>query len=370
MTRHPLMPSILSADASPVSRRTPLTNTHARSIRDRNRGLVLRTLMQRSGISRADLARITGLARPTISEVVKSLIDEGVIRESGQSQDARPGKPAVMLEFDQRAVQVIALDLSAPDRVVGALATPDGGLAHRRVRPSDADAVQAAGAIVAELAMLASSPPLGVGVGVPSGAPALLGLHALLAQTVDAPVHLFDDADLAADAELQFGGLDSDFLLVRLGTRIGTAIRAFDDDGAPVERSTGARELAHVIAGGDPGDACPCGRIGCVHAWASVPALARRLDEATAADRGEVLAAAGTRLGTSLSVIAAAVDLPTIVLSGPPTAVGDELIAAAAAAVQAASHPSRGPEVRGSTLDDAVLRGAAARVVSHAFSAR
>lgn len=364
------MSMLLPPTAPGSTPRTPMVNTHAQGIRHRNRGLVLRTLMQHSVVSRADLARLTGLARPTISELVKDLLDDGVLRESGQSQDARPGKPAVMLEFDQRAVQVIALDLSAPDHVVGALATPDGGLAHRLVRPADGDPVAAATALVAELASLASHPPLGVGIGVPSGSPALLGLGPLLARATDAPVHLFDDADLAADAELRFGDVDSDFLLVRMGARIGTAIRAFDDDGAPVERSTGARELAHVVAGGDPGDTCPCGRLGCVHAWASVPAVSRRLDAATIDDRAGVLAAAGSHLGTSLSVIAAAVDLPTIVLSGPASIVGDDLIAATAGAVQAASHPSLGPAVRRSALDDAVLQGAAARVVALAFSAR
>lgn len=351
--------------------RTPGVNKHAQGIRHRNRSLVLRTLMQQSGVSRADLARLTGLARPTISELVKDLLDDGVLRESGQSQGARPGKPAVILEFDQRAVQVIAVDLSAADQVAGALATPDGLLAHRMTLPSDGDQVAVAVTLIGELSRLASHPPLGIGIGVPTGSSALLALGPLLARTTSTPAHLFDDADLAADAELRFGDVDSDFLLVRLGTRIGTAIRAFDDDGAPLERSTGARELAHVVAGGDPGETCPCGRLGCVHAWASVPTLSRRLAAATPpADRAGVLTAAGSHLGTSLSVIAAAVDLPTIVVSGPAAIVRDELIDATSAAVQAASHPSLGPTVCRSTLDDAVLQGAAARVVAHAFSAR
>ncbi|MCT1480019.1 ROK family protein [Microbacterium sp. p3-SID336] len=343
--------------------------THARAIRERNRALVLRTLMEHSAASRADLARLTGLARPTISEVVRDLLGDGVIRESGPSQDARPGKPAVMLEFDQRAVQVIALDLSVPGEVTGALATPDGRLDHRRTRLLDTEPVAGIAAVADELAQLATSPPLGIGIGAPTGAPALLGLGERLAAVVDAPVHVHDDADLVADAAQRFGTVGTDFLLVRIGTRIGTAIRVVGDDGTPVERSIGARELAHVVAGGDPGDACLCGREGCVHAWASVPALNRRLD-AAGADRAAVLAAAGARLGTSLSVIAAAVDLPTILLSGPPEIVTSAFVEATATAVRAASHPSLGPAVSSSSLDDAVLRGAAARVVAGAFTPR
>ncbi|MCK2025827.1 MULTISPECIES: ROK family transcriptional regulator [Microbacterium] len=344
--------------------------THARAIRERNRALVLRTLMEHAAASRADLSRLTGLARPTISEVVRDLLDDGVIRESGMSQDARPGKPAVMLEFDQRAVQVIALDLSTPGRITGALATPDGRIDHRAdVALDDADPATAIAALAVDLAGRASSAPLGIGIGAPSGSPALLGLGPRLADDLALPVHVFDDADLVADAELRFGAVGTDFLLVRLGGRIGTAIRVVGDDGAPVERSIGARELAHVVAGGDPGDRCLCGRDGCVHAWASTPALRRRLDE-PGADRDAVLAEAGARLGTSLSVIAAAVDLPSILLSGPSDIATPAFVEATATAVRAASHPSLGPAVASSTLDDAVLRGAAARVVAAAFSPR
>ena len=345
-------------------------NGHARTIRHRNRDLVLRALMEHTAASRADLSRLTGLARPTISDLVKDLLDDGVILEKGPSQNPRPGKPAVMLEFDRRAVQVIALDLSVPGQVTGALATPDGRLSHRLTRAAGDDAARVVADLADELAALASNPPLGIGIGAPPGSSALLGLGPRIADTIDAPVHLFDDADLAADAEQRFGAIDTDFLLVRIGTRIGTAIRVVADDGSPIERSIDARELAHVIAGGDPGDPCPCGRVGCVHAWASVPALTRRLDAAAPAAHGSLLAAAGARLGTSLSVIAAAVDLPTIVLSGPARVMTHDLIDAAAAAVRDASHPSLGPAVVCSTLDDAVLQGAAARVVAREFSPR
>ncbi|MDH5155631.1 ROK family transcriptional regulator, partial [Microbacterium sp. RD06] len=87
-------------------------------------------------------------------------------------------------------------------------------------------------------------------------------------------------------------------------------------------------------------------------------------------DRTRVLAAAGARLGTSLSVIAAAVDLPTIVLSGPDEIVGAALVDATATAVRAASHPSLGPTVVPSAVEDAVLLGAATRVVAAEFSPR
>ena len=62
--------------------------------------------------SRADLARETGLTRVTISDLIGELIAEGIVIELGQRGDARPGKPAVLLDVNRAATQIIGVDLS------------------------------------------------------------------------------------------------------------------------------------------------------------------------------------------------------------------------------------------------------------------
>ena len=76
--------------------------------RGHNRSLVLQTLYRSGRLSRADVARETGLTRVTVSDLVAELIGEGLIVELGQREDARPGKPATLLDFDRSAFQIIA----------------------------------------------------------------------------------------------------------------------------------------------------------------------------------------------------------------------------------------------------------------------
>ena len=48
-----------------------------------NRSLLLGTLHRGGPISRADLAKITGLTRATVSAVVRELLDDGIVEELG-----------------------------------------------------------------------------------------------------------------------------------------------------------------------------------------------------------------------------------------------------------------------------------------------
>ena len=69
--------------------------------RSHNRALVLQTLYRAGGVSRADLARATGLTRVTISDLVAQLIGDDLVVELGQrtvssGEGARPGKPATL----------------------------------------------------------------------------------------------------------------------------------------------------------------------------------------------------------------------------------------------------------------------------------
>ena len=61
--------------------RLPAKATHAQT-RQHNHRLVLRTLYDLGPISRAEVARSTGLTRTTVSDVVGDLLDEGMVEES------------------------------------------------------------------------------------------------------------------------------------------------------------------------------------------------------------------------------------------------------------------------------------------------
>ena len=101
---------------------------HARS---HNRSLVLQTLYTSGAQSRADVARETGLTRVTISDLVAGLIAEGLVIELGQREDARPGKPATLIDVDRAAFHIVGVDLSEHQRFLGAVVDLDGGIVSR-----------------------------------------------------------------------------------------------------------------------------------------------------------------------------------------------------------------------------------------------
>jgi len=87
----------LSATQTPIARKI---STHA----------VIRTVLASGSISRADIAKLTGLSKQTISDVVRDLEDDGWLKPVGQT-DGRPGRNAITYELNARAGLAVSIDL-------------------------------------------------------------------------------------------------------------------------------------------------------------------------------------------------------------------------------------------------------------------
>ncbi len=351
--------------------------------RGHNRSLVLQTLYSADGLSRADVARETGLTRVTVSDLVAELIDEGLVVEAGPREDARPGKPATVLGFNRDAFQVVGIDLSDHATFRGALLALDGEIVERAELPLGGETGDAATAIlvalVAELVALATRPVLGIGVGSPGivdpsgvvlSAPNL-GWHGeplrdRLEARFATPVVVANDANVAVLAEHGLGGGDADMMLVTIGHGVGAGLVV--GGMAIVGSRYAAGEIGHVAVGTDGGPECACGRRGCLEAWLAVPRLRAALaDAADDAARDAVLTAAGTRLGIALAPVVGALDLAEVVLTGPADLIDGPLIAATAETLRdrtmAEFHGH--VQLRRSELGpDIVTRGAAVMMLS------
>ena len=347
--------------------------------RGHNRSLVLQTLYRGGVQSRADVARETGLTRVTVSDLVAELIAEGLVVETGQREDARPGKPATLLDLNRGAFQLVGVDLSEADTFRGAVLDLDGQVLARaelplRDRVGD-DAVALVQRLLDQLLDAATLPVLGVGVGSPGivdlagvvlSAPNLgwadLDLQGLLAERSGLPVVVANDANVAALAEHSFGGASGDLMLVKVGHGVGAGLLL---DGAQLFGSRYASgELGHVVVGTDGGPACACGKRGCLEAWLAVPALTAAIADG---DPDEVLAQAGRRLGIALAPVIGTLDLAEIVLSGPASLLAGRLLQATGDTIRERTsleiHGSLA--LRMTTLgEDIVMRGAAAMVLS------
>ena len=383
-----------ATDAAAGQRRLlrPTVKVVPEDARAHNRSMVLQHLFHSGPRSRADLARVTGLTRVTVSDLVASLLEEGLVSELGLQNEGRVGKPGRLVGLRTDAFCVVAVDLADDERMHGAVLDLTGAV---QVRHSAAvrgltgtAAYEALLGLCRRLVEEASVPVLGIGVGSPGvvdpGGTVLqapnrgwydLPLATALAAALDLPVHVANDANTAALGEFTYGGGSGSLLVLTVSGGVGAGIVL---DGALVQGSQhAAGELGHVTAVderddldgaplGRPQD-CACGRRGCLETVLSVPALRRRVDGLTPADAADALAAVGRRLGIVLAPVVSTLNLSEVVFSGPRELLDGPLREAAEAALRERTMPviSGAVRLRMTSLDeDGALAGVAVLVLA------
>ncbi len=361
----------------------PTTKVLPEHARGHNRSLVLQTLYRAGSQSRADIARETGLTRVTISDLVAELMLEDLVIEVGQREDARPGKPATMLDLNREAFQIIGVDLSGYSEFRAAILDFDGQIIERAQLPlagsTGANATAKVVSLVESLVARTTLPILGIGVGSPGvvdlGGTVLsapnLGwagepLQQLLENRFGVPVLVINDANAAALAEHSFGDADSDMMLIKVGHGVGGGLLL---DGTPLFGSRfAAGEIGHVVVGTDGGAECACGKRGCLETWLAVPRLEAALAASTSMDeRNTILTEAGQRLGIALAPVVGALNLAEVVLSGPTELLDGVLATATIETLRARTMAEFHGDLilRMTTLgEDIVMRGAAVMVLS------
>ncbi|MCY4067847.1 MAG: ROK family transcriptional regulator [Acidimicrobiaceae bacterium] len=193
-------------------------------------------------ISRAGIARATGLSKPTVSALVADMESAGLVRVSDESPSLGSiGRPAALYELVPTARHSLAADIGATKVLVG-VSDLFGALIAEREFTAGPDARTTLNRLTAAAAELLRGIADGcqaVCVGVPGiyrpdrdrveqalNLPGFedLALHSWLAERFDARVHVENDVNLAALGELtQMGDEPSagDFAAVSVGTGIG-----------------------------------------------------------------------------------------------------------------------------------------------------
>lgn len=279
----------------------------AQQLKVHNRRLVLKAIYTGQANSRAAIAQATALARPTVSQIVNELLEEGVVQEQGPGE-SRGGKPPTLLGFTDDAYQVIGLHVGGRE-TFGAVTDLRGRIRARAARPTDhtddESAVLGLCLVLDELRSRATQPLLGIGVSAPGVVDHHNGLvrysthlnwqdmplrERLAARCDDnVPIFIDNDTNLAALGEQVFGvggGVDN-MVIVIAGTRgIGAGLILNGEIYRGV--GGGAGEIGHAPVA-DTGVPCMCGRQGCLEAVASGWALLQRARELAGAHPGSIL---------------------------------------------------------------------------------
>jgi predicted NBD/HSP70 family sugar kinase len=355
-----------------------------------NERAVLEEIRAGAPISRAEIARRTGISKPTVSLALKTLLETGVVRETAPD----PGRPhygAVFFEPVPEAALVLGLDIGARF-LRGAISDLDGAVRARQdveLRGVDAASALATVRELREALVQAAGVPAqridGAVVGVPGVVAPGRGTVTLatnvpgledrdfageLERLLDTPVQLENDINLAALGEQWRGvarGVD-DFLFLSIGTGMGAGLVLHGE--LHRGRNGAAGELDYALAGLDD-DLDPCAgavvllteRLASDHETALLTPYEPRLVFA-AARTGDPLARAvvaeeARRIALHVMPVAAVADVELVVLGGGLGANGDLLLEPIRRRL--AERLPYPPRIEVSSLgDSAVLTGALA----------
>jgi predicted NBD/HSP70 family sugar kinase len=276
---------------------TPQKKRPGRSLREANRLRVVDELRRHGTLSRADLARITGLSATTMTALVAELLNSGLVVEQalrdGAAEPAGRGRPPVLLRLDASAGGALGIDFGHRHLRVAVADLSRTVLAERAMEIDvDAEAghsLDAAAALVEEVldeAGMERGRVIGAGVGLPGpidartgavGSSVILadwvGLKPAeeLARRLDVPVTVDNDANLGALGEVSLGAARGlgDVIYVKVASGIGAGLVL----GRLYHGSVGlAGELGHVHVR-DQGTVCRCGSRGCLETVAATGAV-------------------------------------------------------------------------------------------------
>jgi predicted NBD/HSP70 family sugar kinase len=342
--------------------------TNLLKVRDFNQQVVLEIIRGTRGVSRTELAHETGLTAQTISNIVRRLLDEGLVLETGKKSPARGGKPKVNLEINPDASYALGAQIDRDEIALVLLNL--GGQPVRRIRhampasqtpeevvrllaKSAEELIQDAGGVGHKMLGLgvASPGPLDPENGVLYEPPGFknweeVPIKQMLQEHTGFPVLVDNDAMAAAVGERWVGkarGTDN-FAFVYSGWGLGAGLFL---EGHIYRGATGtAGEFGHTPLDLN-GPECECGNRGCLVRYCSpreiilaverklrggessslVPVQHKNLDRldlaairaaALAGDpvAAEELAASGRMLGRAVVGMVNLLDLQMVVLGG------------------------------------------------------
>jgi predicted NBD/HSP70 family sugar kinase len=373
----------------------PLTVGTPSLLRAINARTILEQIQRTGPVSRAQVARDSGLSKPTVSLGLTALLEAGLVREVGRSS-GRPGPSAVLYELNPEAGWVVGIDVGR-HRVRAALADITGTVVARRDERARASSARA---LIGQIGAIAHGLADEAGIGwdqvhhVTVGSPGVFeptrgavtlapnlpgwgrqGLVEALRDELGRRIGVENDVNLAAEGERWRGlGIDvRNFGFLSVGTGVGMGLVL---DGKLYRGSSGAAgEVGYLPLGADPYDPHVRRRGAFEEAVAGagvvrsanqagltgpltpkkVFALARKGDPAA----GRVVEDEARRLALGLAAVLAVVDLELVILGGGIGGNADLLLAPVERGLRALS-PLRPRLVVSALGEDAVLQGAVA----------
>ncbi len=257
-------------------------------LKEFNRALFLDILRQRGFISKAELAKITGLSPTAAGTIVQSLIDDEFIVETGTGESSGGRRPimyslrkgsyfSVGIDIDVKTANIIILDLSGEKIEFETLTLPNGVSAQNACEIIWKEIQR----VILKL-HISTERLLGLGISIPGIintnsseiiiAPNLgwenENLVELFKRHTGLKVHIENEAMASALCEHWIGCCQNinNFICINIKSGIGAGI--FTDGRLYRGNGGSAGEIGHVVID-ENGPKCGCGKKGCLETVAS-----------------------------------------------------------------------------------------------------
>jgi predicted NBD/HSP70 family sugar kinase len=370
-------------------------------------GALLAVIRHQTGVTRADLGRLTGLSRAAISQRIDELIECGLVGETADLPSTGGRPPAGLVFRPERGV-VLAADLGATharlavtDLAGEVLSELAEDLEIARGPEAVLDVVTKQFSELLDQAGRRAHDVQGIGVGVPgpvefaTGRPVSppimpgwdgFSIPGHLSRHFDVPILVDNDVNIMAVGEhWTTWRSEPDLLFVKVGTGIGCGIVA----GGHIYRGArgAAGDIGHIRVAGHDDVVCECGNVGCLEAVAGGRALARAVEDigleahnsrdvvalarAQNVDVMRVVRQAGRTLGDVLAGLVNAFNPGVIVIGGDVADAHEQLFAGVREVVYQRATPlaTQHLDIARSKLGDrAGTIGAAVLVIEHVLS--
>lgn len=390
-----------------LMRRIDFTNTlvaSSETARDINRGVLLNLIRRRQPISRADLARVSGLQRSTVSLITEQLIREKWVVNGPVGRLPRGRRPTFLRLNDRRAILVADV---RPVHTIVAVADVNGKfLAQQTISTSRSPQTTASAIAGALRGLMGSHSGLvfeGIGISIPGRVDQatqrvmftpnlkwpqfdLFDLKGPIEKATGIRVQLENAANACALAEVWFGYMEKirDMVVVTIAEGVGTGI--FINGQLACGLNGMAGEFGHVPL--DPnGPACTCGGKGCWEVYASHRAALRYYHESSITSDGLsfqdllALAESGNELalraldkmahavGKGLRLVVAGIAPEEIIIAGEFTRLWERFGPVIEAELASAVLVGNPPRVRPASAEPSMarLRGTVALVLQKHF---
>jgi predicted NBD/HSP70 family sugar kinase len=375
------------------------TSETARQI---NRRIALNFVRRHQPLSRADLARHSGLQRSTVSAIVDQLIDEGWVTEGAIGRAPRGRRPR-LLHLNVERAGILGVELRPETTTLG-LAGVDARFVAQTSWPTPADPSSFVETLQRAVGSIRATHPRityeGMGVSLPGRVDSLgrlvfapnlgwgqVDLKRMLESAIGLPVTLENAANACALAELWFGHHPEHLrhlvaVTVSEGIGVGLLLNGQLVHGAGAM----AGEFGHVTID-DNGPPCRCGKRGCWERYASNSAAVQfyvsggnsasapryedllELAKKNDARAVETIDRQARFLGLGLAALITGLSPDLIVIVGEVTGVWDRVSPIVSDIVQRNGLPSMARIVPTDRATQPRLRGAVTLVVQEHFGA-